>query len=397
MMNTSLKNESKLFGYIREDGKIGFRNHVLILPTVSCSGKVALKISSVVAGCAVAYHNEGCGHKGEDYIQVMRTLKNTALNPNVASVLLVGLGCEKTSPFELKEEIENDGKNVEMLLIKDCGTRKTVEKGIEIAKKMVEDAAKIRRKEVPLDSIVLGVECGGSDFSSGLAANPVVGKTSDKVIANGGSVILSEITELIGAEKLFKKRMKNDLIKEKFYEKVNFLKNESRKNRRARVDGLDMPNCISPGNVRGGLSTIEEKALGAAIKGGTQTIQDVIDYSELLKEKGLTIMNSPGYDIESVTGMVASGANVIIFTSGIGSPTGNPIVPVIKVTGNDETYLKMKENIDFDASGILDGRDLIDYGNELFKVLIDIVNGEKCKAEIEKQDDFSIWNLGIKL
>ena len=388
----------KLRGYVRKDGSVGFRNHVLILPTVSCSAKTAQKIAYSVDGCVVAHHNEGCGHLGEDYVQVMRTLANNATNPNVAAVLLLGLGCEKTSPYELKEIIEAAGKPVEMILIQDFGTSETITRGIEIAKKMVEEAKKNVRVDVPLSSVVHGLECGGSDFTSGLAANPVLGETSDLIVEGGGTVILSEVTELIGADNVFEGRIKDEIVQRKFTEKLNLMIAESAKNLRAHVDGLDMPNCISPGNVRGGLTTIEEKALGAAVKGGTSMVVDVLDYSERVTEKGLNIMYSPGYDIESVVGMVGSGANIVIFTSGAGTPTGNPIVPVIKITGNYLTNEKMRENIDYCASKVLTGeKSIAESGRELLSLLIQIANGKECKAEIAGQDDFSIWNIGMKL
>jgi len=387
----------ELTGYIRQDGRVGFRNHVLVLPTVSCSAKVAQKIAYSVVGCTVAHHNEGCGHLGDDYTQVMRTLKNTATHPNVAAVLLVGLGCEKTSPFELIEEIQKSGKRAEMLLIQNKGINTAIADGIEISKMLVAEAATLKRQKVTLEDITLGVECGGSDFSSGLAANPVVGKVADLIVRKKGSVILSEITELIGAEGLFDRRMRDAFVKKKFIEKLKIMEEESRKNHRAYVDGLDMPNCISPGNVRGGLTTLEEKALGAAIKGGSTTVVDVLNYAEQIKLKGLNIMHSPGYDIESVVGMVASGANIVIFTSGAGTPTGNPIVPVLKVTGNEETYIKMKDCFDFSVAGVLKGESITDNANKLLDLLIDVANGRSCKAEINQQDDYSIWNIGMKL
>lgn len=387
-----------LKGYLRKDGKVGFRNHVLVLPSVSCSAKAAQRIGYAVPGCAVAHHNEGCGHLGEDYVQTMRTLENTALNPNVHSILLVGLGCEKTSPFEIRNFLEEAGKRVEMIVLHEHDVKKGIQLGIEKASELVKDASREKRVPVPLSSIVLAVECGGSDFTSGLAANPVIGRVADMIVAEGGSVILSEITELIGAESLFENRVSDDAVREKLGRFIRAMLEESKKSARAHVDGVDMPNNISPGNVKGGLTTIEEKALGAAVKGGTSEVVDVVDYAELLNKKGLTIMNSPGYDIESVTGMVASGANIVLFSSGAGTPSGNPIVPVIKVTGNELTESRLPDMIDFSAAPVLEGHETIQGSAEkLLDLVVRVANGLEAKAEALGQDDFSIWNIGIKM
>jgi altronate dehydratase large subunit len=328
----------------------------------------------------------------------MRTLENTALNPNVHSILLVGLGCEKTSPYEIRNFLEKAGKRVEMIILHEHDVKKGIQLGIEIASKLVREASREQRVPVPLSSIVLAVECGGSDFTSGLAANPVIGRVADMIVAEGGSVILSEITELIGAESLFENRVSDDAVREKLNHFIRVMLEESKKSARAHVDGVDMPNNISPGNVKGGLTTIEEKALGAAVKGGTSEVVDVVDYAELLKKRGLTIMNSPGYDIESVTGMVASGANIVLFSSGAGTPSGNPIVPVIKVTGNELTESRLPDMIDFSAAPVLEGYETIQGSAEkLLDLVVRVANGLEAKAEALGQDDFSIWNIGIKM
>lgn len=391
--------DKTLKGYLRNDGKVGIRNHVLIIPSVLCSKKVAEKIAYNTQGCVVASHNQGCAQLGDDYYQTLRTILNTALNPNVASVLIIGLGCERVSPYELKDEINQTGKRAELIMIQDMGTQEAINQGMQIAKDLVIEANKIEREDVPISSLVLGVECGGSDFSSGLSANPVVGQVSDKIWENGGRIILSETTELVGAEHLLFERMEDNKMKETFEGMLQRMINESVNNSRDVVDKENIPNNISPGNVRGGLTTLEEKSLGAMIKGGKVPIVGVKEYSEFVDNKaGLYLMDTPGYDVESVTGMVAGGATIILFTTGQGTPTGNPIAPVIKVTANSNTAKKMKVNIDFDSSKVISGEmTLEECGIELYKEMLQIANGKLTKAEEHLQDDYSIWNVGIKL
>ncbi|WP_169699191.1 UxaA family hydrolase [Mesotoga infera] len=386
-------------GYIRKDGNVGFRNYVLVLPSVICSSKVAERIASSVPGCAVARHNQGCAQLGEDFHQTRRTLINTALNPNVAAVIVIGLGCERVSPHELRDLIAQAGKPVELIMVQEVGNGEAIRLGREKAREFVIEASKIERQSVPLSALTIGVECGGSDFSSGLSANPVVGHVADLVWGNGGRVILSETTELVGAEHLLFERMSDDSQKERFTRMLERMINESRNNSRDMVDRENIPNNISPGNVRGGLTTLEEKSLGAMIKGGKVPIVGVKEYGECIERApGLYLMDSPGYDVESVTGMVAGGASIILFTTGQGTPTGNPIAPVIKITGNRDTAVKMRDSIDFDCSAVISGGETLEKsGERLFDLLIDVSNGAETKSELLGQDDYSIWNVGIKL
>ncbi|MGC9321988.1 MAG: UxaA family hydrolase [Kosmotogaceae bacterium] len=388
-----------MMGYLRSDGSVGVRNHVLVLPSVLCSSNVARKISVAVPGSVVASHNQGCAQLGDDFQQTRRTLINTALNPNVAAVLVVGLGCERVSPHELRDVILDSGKPAELIMIQDYGTVDAVKRGTAIVGKMVEEASKIEREQVPLSRLVLGMECGGSDFSSGLSANPVVGEAADILWEEEGRVILSETTELVGAEHLLFERMKDEEMKRRFAAMLERMINESMKNSRDVVDKENVPNNISPGNVRGGLTTLEEKSLGAMIKGGKVPVVGVNEYGEAIAScPGLYLMDTPGYDVESVTGMVAGGATVVLFTTGQGTPTGNAIAPVIKITGNHETARKMRENIDFDCSAVISGEETLEEsGRRLFDLVLRVAEGEQTKSEFLGQDDFSIWNVGIKL
>lgn len=385
----------KINVYKRPDGKCGIRNKVLILPTVSCSNETARIISSQVPGTICITNQRGCGQVGKDAEQTFRTLMGIALNPNIYGTIIIGLGCETTQPAKLYEEIKKrSNKPLEVLTIQEeGGTLKTIEKGTKLAQKMVQEMSLIKREEADISNIILATNCGGSDTTSGLSANPALGYCSDIIIKNGGTVILGETTEFIGAEHILASRAKNETVKNKILKIVNDLENEF-----IRL-GVDVRGANpSPGNIKGGLSTLEEKSLGGISKGGTSCINDVVRYSEIPEEKGLIIMDTPGYDIESVTGMVAGGAQICVFTTGRGTPIGNPIVPVIKITGNKFTYDKMRENIDIDVSDILEGKKSIqEAGNEILQEIIDVCNGKYTKAEAFGFSEIGIYRIGLSV
>jgi D-galactarate dehydratase / Altronate hydrolase, C terminus. len=369
----------KIKAYRRPDGRFGIRNKILILSTVGCANETARQIAQRVEGAVCAINPKGCGQIG-DSVQIMfRSLLGLADNPNVYGTIIVGLGCETTQPGKLYELIkEKTCKPVEMITIQEeGGTIRTVEKGVRIAQKMALEMSKVDREETDLSSLVLATNCGGSDATSGLSANPALGWASDRLVEAGGTVILGETTELIGTEHILAARAKNERVKNQILTIVHGLEEEFHRL------GIDVRGANpSPGNMKGGLSTLEEKALGGILKGGTTTINEVVPYGIRPKEKGLVIMDTPGYDIESVTGMVAGGAQICVFTTGRGTPIGNPIVPVIKVTGNRETFNRMKDNMDLDMSGVLFGEKSIeDCGRELLEEIIDVANGRYTKAE----------------
>lgn len=379
----------KIKAYKRPDGSYGIRNKILILSTVACANETARRIANQVKGAVFASNSKGCGQVGESVEIMKRSLIGLALNPNVYGTVIVGLGCETTQPYELYEEIRKiSNKPLEEITIQDeGGTVNTVAKGVQLAQKMAEDMSKIEREETDLSSIFLATNCGGSDATSGLAANPALGYCSDFVVNHGGTVFLGETTELIGTEHILSKRAKNEKVRERLVTIIKGLEEDFKRM------GIDIRGANpTPGNMRGGLSTLEEKALGGISKGGTTTINEVVRYGERPTEKGLIVMDTPGFDIESVTGMVAGGAQVCIFTTGRGTPIGNPIVPVIKISGNKRTYEKMKDNIDYDASGILQGKQSIqDCGEELIQLLIDVCNGQLTKAEIFGFSELSVY------
>lgn len=377
-------------GYLRPDGKMGIRNHVLILSTVGCANNVAKRIGAQVAGTVVLPNAKGCGQIGKGIEIMHRCLVNVALNPNVCGTLVVGLGCETTKPYDLAEEIRTlSSKPIEAITIQDCGgTLRAIEEGSRIARKMVADASLAERIPMELSQLVVGTNCGGSDATSGLAANPVIGACSDKVVAGGGTVMLGETTELIGTEHILASRAKDDVVRQNILAIVGDLE------RQFINSAIDVRGANpTPGNMKGGLSTLEEKALGGISKGGSGPINQVVTYGQIPDEHGLVIMDTPGYDIESVSGMACGGTQVLCFSSGRGNPIGNPLIPVIKVTGNKITYRSMSDNIDLDASGVVEGTTTIDaLGDELFSMLERVCNGMLSKAEALGFDDWAVFH-----
>lgn len=380
----------KFKGYVRPDGKVGIRNYIAIIPASVCASEVALRIASRVEG-AVGFPNQhGCCQIGADLDQTTDTLIALGKNPNVAAALVVGLGCEGVPTKKVAAEIAKTGKTVEYIVIQECkGSLKAEEKGVNIARKLSQEVSKLEKEEVDISNLVLAVECGGSDTTSGLASNPVAGYVSDKLIDMGGTTILSETTELIGAEHILAKRAVNKEVGQRLIEIVQNCE------KKAETMGVDMRGGQpTPGNIEGGISTIEEKSLGCIYKGGTKLLQGVLDYAEIPTGNGLYVMDTPGQDIESITGMVAGGAQIVIFTTGRGTPTGCPIAPVIKITANPQTYESMKDNMDFNAGSIIEGHGTIrDVGEELFKEMIEVANGKLTKAEVLKHREFGIYKL----
>jgi len=380
----------KFNGYLRPDGKVGIRNYLAIIPTSVCSATVAFNIASHIPQAIALSNQHGCCQLGADHEQTVNTLIGLGKNPNVAAVLVVGLGCEGIPIHKVAEEIAGTGKPVETVIIQECGgTLKTTTCGIQLASKMAQDISLMKTQEFPISELCLGVECGGSDFTSGLASNPAVGVASDLLVDAGGTSILSETTEFIGAEHILVKRAKTPEIAQKILEMV--------KNCEARAMMLNVDirgGQPTPGNIQGGISSIEEKSLGCIYKAGQSLINGVLSYAEIPKEKGLYVMDTPGQDVESMTGMVAGGATVIVFTTGRGTPTGAPLVPVIKVTANPETYEKMSDNIDINASSIILGEKTIDQvGQEIFEEIIAVANGKLTKAESLGHREFGIYKI----
>jgi len=384
----------EFLGYRRRDGRVGVRNHLLILSSVVCATEVVLRIKRRVPSAVTVTHPLGCVMLGEDLEQFRRTLVGFATNPNVGAVLIVGLGCEEVDAREIASEIKKTGQRAESLVIQDCGgSERTVKRGVEVAKEMEKLLAQEGQVTSSGSDLILATECGGSDFSSGVAANPAIGFACDRLIESGGTVILSETSEMIGGEHILAARAINKGVART----INRIVKRVEKN--ARRAGVDIRQAQpTPGNIRGGISTIEEKSLGCIHKAGTKPVQGVVKYAEPIREKGLWIMDTPGQDVESVTGMVAGGAQIIVFSTGLGTPVGCPIAPVIKITGNHETARTMRAHIDINGGVILKGQDTIEgVGERILRLLLAVASGKKTKAEKLGHCEFAIHRIGVSI
>lgn len=380
---------SSFLGYRRPDGRVGVRNHVLVVPTVICASVVAERIASAVGPHGAALpHLAGCGQLGPDLRVTHDTLAAYCGHPNVGAVLVVALGCEQVIAQHLADAARAAGKPAAILAIQsEGGTVRTTTRGIEIATSLVAALEADRREPCDLASLILCVKCGGSDYTSGLSANPALGRVADRLVDAGGTAVLGEIAEIMGAEHLLAARAASPEPAAQLLRVIRRVEAE------AVALGLDIRGTQpSPGNIRGGLTTIEEKSLGATHKGGERTpLTDVVPYSARITKRGLTVMDTPGLDVESVTGMVGGGAQVVVFTTGLGTPTGNPIAPVIKITGNAQTANSMADNLDGDVSGILDGRETLDAAAaRLFDDVLAVCSGKTTAAERLGHREFAI-------
>ncbi|HEY3363550.1 MAG TPA: UxaA family hydrolase [Symbiobacteriaceae bacterium] len=388
--------EGKFWGYRRPDGTVGVRNHVLILPTIVCACKTAEKVTEIVRGTVSFYHQHGCAVVGADQAQTHRTYVNMAAHPNVSSVIIMGLGCEgiqaRLVAYDVKQLVP--WKRVELVLIQESGgTLQTMADTAKLAAEMVQDASTQQRELIDVSELILATECGGSDACSGLSGNPAVGSCSDLLIDRGGTVILAETTELIGAEHLLAERAVTPALKQRVFDVIDRYEQSVMKM------GADFRGAQpAPGNIEGGITTIEEKSLGCIYKAGTKPLQDVIEYAQRPRTKGLVMMDTPGHDIEQITGMVAGGAHVVVFTSGRGTPTGSPIAPTIKIATNSPMFERMRDNMDVNAGTIVTGDETIpDVGQRLFEEVRAVASGKLTRAEILGQDDFGVWRIGPTL
>ena len=377
---------TEFWGFERSDGSVGVRNHLLVLTPMDCSYEPARKIAAQVEGAVAVTQHHGCGYDE----MVANALIGAGRNPNVAGVLLVGLGCESLTSEILAEGIAPTGKPVETLVIQEGGTLRTMERGVRILQGMAQDVADLKREPFPLSRLTLAVECGGSDATSGLAANPAVGVAADMLIDEGGTVIFGETQEMTGTQHVLARRAVDEEVGRAIHAMIG------RQEARMRAMGVDS-RFMSKGNVDGGLTTIEEKSLGAIRKGGTRLIQGVLENSraglDSPSRPGLWLQDGTGWDVPSVTHMVAAGAQVVAFTSGRGSTTGHAIAPVLKVTGNPKTYERMRDNMDINAGTVLDGSEsLRSVGERIFGAVVEVASGRKTKAEALGYQDFIIYS-----
>jgi altronate hydrolase len=398
-------------GIRRADGRVATRNFVGVLTSVNCSATVARAIADHfrrdvhpealadypnVDGVIALTHGIGCGidMKGEGINILRRTLAGYAVHPNFHSVLFVGLGCETNQISGVLESGGlKDGEKLRSFTIQDSGgTRKTIERGIAMVKEMLADANRVQREPVPASHLIVGLQCGGSDGYSGISANPALGAAVDKLVAHGGTAILSETPEVYGAEHLLTRRAVSREVGEKLLTRIKWWEAYCERN------GAAMDNNPSAGNKVGGLTTILEKSLGAVAKGGTTNLVEVYEYAERIDAKGFVFMDSPGYDPMSATGQVASGANLICFTTGRGSAYGCAPSPSLKLATNTALWERQEEDMDINCGGVIDGTASIDQlGDEIFQMMLDCASGVASKSEIHGygQSEFVPWQVGV--
>jgi altronate dehydratase large subunit len=378
-------------GYRRANGRVGTRNLVAIIPTVGCANHASGLIARQVEGAALVGYNGGCSETYADIDLATQLLAQYGAHPNVASSIVVSLGCETLNANKLVERIRSLGGTVELLVIQqEGGTRKTVEKGVALAREMVAKARQLQREPCPMSALTVGLECGGSDATSGLAANPTEGAFSDLLVAQGGTVILAETSELLGAEHIMQERASSPVVAQAILRTVDDCE------RALKATGEDfVGKQPSPGNIVGGITTVEEKALGDVLKGGTTPITEVLTYGQVPSQRGLVFMDTPGNDLASVTALVAAGSQIVLFTTGRGNPMGNAIAPVIKITGNRQTYEHMHEDMDLDASTIISGEETVaQVGQRLFEMVQRVASGEQTASEALGHSEFSMLRYG---
>jgi altronate hydrolase len=396
-------------GYSRANGKVGTRNYIGVLTSVNCSASVARFMAEAVSrsgiladypevdGVVSFVHGTGCGlaAKGEGYDALERTQWGYAGHPNLAAALVVGLGCEVFQIERLKSKyglIEAD--NFRTMTIQDTGgTRKTIEAGVARIKEMLPRANAVRRQTLPASELTLALQCGGSDGYSGITANPALGAAVDLLVRHGGTAVLSETPEIYGAEHLLTRRARTREVGERLVDIIRWWQAYCAKN-----DG-SMDNNPSPGNKAGGITTILEKSLGAAAKGGTTVLNEVYRYAEPVTAKGFVYMDTPGYDPVAATGQVAGGCNVLCFTTGRGSAYGCKPTPSIKLATNHEVYRRMVDDMDINCGDILDGVSIEAKGGEIFSMILRVASGEKTKSELLGYGDneFVPWQIGATM
>jgi altronate hydrolase len=393
-------------GFRRHDGRVGTRNYLLIVPTSMCASHEAQQISMIaeftlynrekfpnVDGVVAIPHNKGCGCQDGSTIEVMlRTLSNYADHPNVGGVILMDLGCEKTNlakveRYLLKRERPLDKPVAKIGIQEVGGTQAAIQQGLREVESMLPLVNSSARERVSVGELVLGVKCGASDSFSGISANPSLGRASDLLVRSGGTVLITEVPEFCGAEHILANRAKDAETGRAVYRMVDWYKEYASK------FGAVLNQNPSTGNKAGGLLNITIKSLGAISKAGTTRIEGVIEYAETAKNRGINLMQGPGYDQESTPGLVAAGATIVVFTTGRGTTIGNAIAPVIKLASNNEVFERMSNDLDLSAGGVIDGTETIDQaGARIFDRVIRTAAGEiPAKAEEHKHREFQFW------
>lgn len=389
---------STFMGYKRPDGKVGIRNEIWIIPTVGCVNSIVNEIekqsqkfkSENIDGIYSYNHPYGCSQLGDDMQMTLKYLSGLIKHPNAAAVLVVGLGCENGNITELKKVLgEYDEKRIKFLVAQDVEDE--IAEGINIVESLAKDADCYQRTECPLSQLIIGLKCGGSDGFSGITANPLLGRLSDKIIGMGGSAILTEVPEMFGAETILMNRCRT---KEQFNNTVELINNFKKYFIRY---GEKVDENPSPGNKEGGITTLEDKALGCTQKCGTAPVEDVLKYAEAIKKKGLSLLQAPGNDLVAANALAVSGAQLILFTTGRGTPFGCP-VPTAKISSNSQLANKKKMWIDFDAGVLLSGKTMPELENEFLDFILKLASGEiTTKSEKLDKHELAIFKDGVTL
>ncbi|MBR2311415.1 MAG: altronate dehydratase [Oscillospiraceae bacterium] len=372
-------------GYVRSNGDVGIRNEIWIINTVGCVNKIAEKLAAKTGAYAFV-HPFGCSQLGDDQALTQKILRGLVNHPNAAGVLVLGLGCENNN-IELFKTVlgEYDPQRVRFMNCQDENDE--IAAGVKIIEELKAYADQFKPQPVPVSKLRVGLKCGGSDGYSGITGNPLVGRFSDKLISMGGSCVLTEVPEMFGAEHLLMQRAESREIFDKTVDLINDFKDYYTRHNQVVYENP------SPGNKKGGITTLEEKSLGCVQKGGKAPVVDVLDYGDILSKNGLSLLNGPGNDIVAITNLTAAGAHIILFTTGRGTPLGAP-VPTVKVATNHDLAVRKSDWIDFDSSPVLDG---VDLDEDFFNYVVEVASGKQTKNEENGYREISIFKDGVTL
>jgi len=372
-------------GYERPNGDVGIRNEIWVIVTVGCVNKIAERIAGATGAYAFT-HPFGCSQLGDDHATTQKILRGLVNHPNCGGALVLGLGCENNNIEAFKDILgQYDPQRVRFLKCQDVEDE--IAEGIKLVNALKAYAAGFTPKRIPISRLRVGLKCGGSDGFSGITANPLVGRFSDRLVSLGGSCILSEVPEMFGAEHLLMQRCQTKEVFDKTVNLINSFKDYYRRNNQPIYENP------SPGNKAGGITTLEEKSLGCVQKAGSTPVTDVLDYGDTVKKPGLSLLNGPGNDLVAVTNLTAAGAHLILFTTGRGTPLGAP-VPTVKIATNRELAIKKSKWIDFDASPVLEGNNL---DKTLFSYIVEVASGKETKNELYGYREISIFKDGVTL
>lgn len=389
--------DSTFMGFARKDGKAGVRNEIWIVPTVGCVNNIATamakKANDFVKGSVeevIAFpHPYGCSQMGDDQEHTRQILADLVAHPNAGGVLVLGLGCENSSIDVLKEYIgEYDSDRVKFLVCQE--SEDEMEDGLSLLKELISYASAFKREPISVSKLVIGLKCGGSDGFSGITANPLVGKFSDILISKKGTTILTEVPEMFGAETLLMNRCANEELFEKTVDLINDFKNYFTSHNQTIYENP------SPGNKKGGISTLEDKSLGCTQKSGSASVRGVLAYGEKVKQQGLNLLSAPGNDLVAATALAASGAHIVLFTTGRGTPFASP-VPTVKISSNSTLAAKKSNWIDFNAGVLVEEADMNETAQSLFDYVVEVASGRKVRSEEAGFHDMAIFKQGVTL